>query len=311
MSDTNCAPVRDLFALYLYGELSFDEEERVESHVDACAACRAALERQREVHAALDNIAMEPSPALLRSCREDLRARLAEEPGIAHHGWWERLTEMVAGPVWLKPAGALTLVALGFAAARIVPQGAFSGGPLEMGMVEPSSRVRYVEPASNGRVQIVLDETRQRVVSGPLDDEKIRVLLISAAKDPSDPGLRAETVEILNSRAQFSEVRDALVTALKDQNAGVRLKAMNGLRSFAEQPEVRSALTQVLLADTNPEMRSQAIDLLTKGLENPTEHFDRQVIGAMQELMQRENNAYVRERCKTALEAVKASTETY
>ena len=31
-----CAGVKEYFALYLYGELSFDEEERVESHLDGC-----------------------------------------------------------------------------------------------------------------------------------------------------------------------------------------------------------------------------------------------------------------------------------
>jgi hypothetical protein len=313
----NCAAVKDFFALYLYGELSFDEEERVESHLDGCVSCRKALERQREVQAALDNIAIEPSPALLRSCREELHMRLAEESQTAARlGWWERFTDMLTGRSshagWLKPAGALTLVALGFGVARFVPPGAFGG--VEMGMVEPASRVRYVEPASDGKVQIVLDETRQRIVSGGLNDQKIRVLLLSAAKDPSDPGLRAETVEILNGSAQSSDVRDALTFALlHDQNAGVRLKAMEGLKPFAQQTEVRAAMTQVLLTDSNPGLRTQAIDLLTKGLnqDSPSMSYDRQVIGAMQELMQRENNAYVRQRCKTALEAVKASTETY
>jgi hypothetical protein len=225
------------------------------------------------------------------------------------------LTGRSASAGWLKPAGALTLVALGFGVARFVPPGAFGrGGPFEMGMVEPASRVRYVEPASDGKVQIVLDETRQRIVSGGLNDQKIRVLLLSAAKDPSDPGLRAETVEILNGSAQSSDVRDALTFALlHDQTAGVRLKAMEGLKPFAQQPEVRATMTQVLLTDSNPGLRTQAIDLLTKGLnqDSPSMSYDRQVIGAMQELMQRENNAYVRQRCKTALEAVKASTETY
>jgi len=62
-----------------------------------------------------------------------------------------------------------------------------------MGVAEPgASRVRYVEPASDGRVQIVLDETRQRIVSGRVDDQQIRALLLTAAKDPSDPGLRAK-----------------------------------------------------------------------------------------------------------------------
>jgi putative zinc finger protein/HEAT repeat protein len=321
ISETNCAAVKDFFALYLYGELSFDEEERVESHLDACVDCRKALERQREVQVALDNIAIEPAPSLLRSCREDLHYRLVEEEAGGHsgakRGWWEQFTDTLtgrSGSGWMKPAGALTLVALGFLGARLLPTGSLGGG-FQMGVMEPSaSRVRYVEPASDGRVQIVLDETSQRIVSGTVNDQKIQGLLLSAAKDPADPGLRAETVEILTSGAQSSEVRNALLYALlNDKNAGVRLKVMTGLKPFVQQPEVRSAMTQVLLHDPNPEMRSQAIDLMTKSLnqDNPAMSFDRQVIGAMQELMQRESNAYVRQRCKTALESVKASTETY
>jgi hypothetical protein len=319
-SELNCAAVKDFFALYVYGELSFDEEERVESHLDGCAGCRLALERQREVQVALDNIGIEPAPSLLRSCREDLHYRLVEEEAGGHsparHGWWDQFTDVLTGrgahTGWLKPAGALTLLALGFGIARIVPAGFGLSGAAEMGVM--ASRVKYVEPESDGRVHIVLDETRQRIVSGGLNDQNIRVLLLSAAKDPSDPGLRAETVGILTTSIQSTEVRDALVFALQhDQNAGVRFKAMEGLKSFAQQADVRAALTQVLLTDTNPGLRTQAIDLLTKSLnqDNPAQSYDRQVIGAMQELMQRENNTYVRQRCKTALESVKASTETY
>ena len=33
--------------MLLYGELYFDEEERVESHLDACGECRTALEREK------------------------------------------------------------------------------------------------------------------------------------------------------------------------------------------------------------------------------------------------------------------------
>jgi Putative zinc-finger/HEAT repeats len=321
MTETNCAEVKDFFPLYLYGELSFDEEERVESHLDSCVDCRKALERQREVQAAFDNLAIEPAPSLLRSCREDLHYRLVEEETSGHspakRGWWDQFTDALtgrSGSGWLKPAGALTLVALGFGIARL-PIASMGGGPTQAGMMEPSSRVRYVEPESEGRVHIVLDETRQRIVSGGLDDQKIRVLLLAAAKDPSDPGLRAETVEILNTSAQSSsDVRDALIwELLHDENSGVRLKVMQGLTPLAQQPDVRAAMLRVLLTDKNPGMRTQAIDLLTKSLaqENPAQSYDRQVIGAMQELMQRESNAYVRQRCKTALESVKASTETY
>lgn len=325
-AEFNCAAVKDFFALYLYGELSFHEEEQVESHLDACPDCRKALERQRELQVAFDNIAIEPAPSLLRSCREDLHYRLAEEAASGEapskRGWWDQFTDSLTGRSesghlsfgWAKPAGALTLVALGFMVARVLPPNSFGSG-MQMGVIEPSaSRVRYVEPASDGRVQIVVDETSQRIVSGAVNSPKIQGLLLAAAKDPSDPGLRAEAFEIVTPSAQTSEVKDALMYALlHDQNAGVRLKVMQVLTPLAQQPDVRAALTRVLLSDVNPGMRTQAIDLLTKSLnrDDPAMSFDRQVIGAMQELMQRESNAYVRQRCKMALESVKASTETY
>ncbi len=304
-ADASCAAVKESFALYLYGELSFDDEGCVESHLDGCAECRAAFDRQKALHAALDDGAIEPAPSLLSECREDLRARLCEEetmPRPPHAGWWRPLWPASG---WLRPAGGLTLLAIGFFAARMTPQ-VYQA----VGFSEPAaSRVRNVEPASGGRVQIVLDETRQRVVSGRLDDVEIRALLLAAAKDPSDPGLRAETVNILNTRAQSADVRDALVYALRhDQNAGVRLKAMEGLKPFAREPEVRGALAQVLLSDSNPGLRTQAIDLLTVG---PSENLDRQIVGTLQELMSREDNSYVRERSQRVLESMKASAQTY
>jgi len=189
-------------------------------------------------------------------------------------------------PVWLKPAGAMALLTLGFFGARLAPS---SGGAFNaMSLTNPAaSRVRYVETAPNGRVQIVLDETRQRTITGALDDQNIRALLLSAAKDPADPGLRVETVDILNSRAQAADVRGALLFALRhDQNAGVRLKALEGLKAFATQPEVRTALAEVLLNDENPGLRTQAIDLLTA---DSVQGLDRQIVGTLQELMRTES----------------------
>jgi hypothetical protein len=71
---------------------------------------------------------------------------------------------------------------------------------------------------------------------------------------------------------------------------------------------VRSALAQVLLSDSNPGLRTQAIDLLTAG---PSENLDRQIVGTLQELMNRESNTYVRDRSQQVLEAMNASAQTY
>jgi hypothetical protein len=337
--DMTCEAVRDQFSLLLYGELSFDDEERVESHLDACGECRTALERERSMHVAVDSIEIGPSPSLLRVCREELRARLLEEkaeeefqPRRAAAGgssWWDQFVDKITGRSvnawhgpfqgWMKPAGALSLIAIGFLAARVTPLlqlGPENSPFTKSSIAEPgASRVRYVEPGSDGRVQIVLDETRQRVISGRLDDQPIRALLLAAAKDPADPGLRTESVNILNARAQSADVRDALIYALRrDQNSGVRLKALEGLRPYAQEPDVRSALAEVLLKDSNPGVRTQAIDLLTAdagGGARGRQMVDRQVIGMLQELMHREDNSYIRDRCRRILEAMNASVETF
>ncbi len=318
----SCEKIRTQLALLLYGELSFDEEETVDAHLEGCAECRAALERERELHAAFDRAEVEPPASVLWDARQNLQARIAAEhapPGRV--GWWDQFVDALmlrpaSGAGWIKLAGALALLTIGFLGARLAPDA--GSGVAEMSLADPGAqRVRSVEPGPNGGVQIVLDETRQRTVSGDLDDQNIRVLLLSAAKDPSDPGLRYETVGILNDRAQAAEVRDTLIYALEhDENAGVRLKAMDGLRPFAQQPEVRKALAGVLLSDGNPGMRTQAIDLLTQGVGDTTGNatgnvLGRDIIGTLQELMNRENNAYVRQRGQRVLQLVNASSETY
>ena len=318
-----CEKVQTQLALLLYGELSFDEEEVVDAHLESCSQCRSALERQRELHAAFDQVEAEPLPSVLWEARKSLQERIALEqhgPASSQHslrkGWWDQFIDAVTfhpGSGWLKPAGAMALVALGFLGARMAPDLGlgFTGASLTPG----AQRVRSVQTAPNGGVQIVLDETRQKVVSGGLTDQNIRVLLLSAAKDPSDPGLRYETVGLLNDQAQASEVRDTLIYALQhDENAGVRLKAMDGLKPFVRQPEVRKALSGVLLSDGNPGMRTQAIDLLTQGEGESTAvgpALDRDIIGTLQELMNQENNAYVRQRGQRVLQLVNASPDTY
>src|SRR5580704_5484340 len=330
MSGMTCSAARQQLALLLYGELSFDQEERVEAHLDACGECRAALEQEKTLHAAFDSVEAGPSASLLRDCREDLRLRLLEEGSqpraeAVRSGWWDRLVDAIT----LRPfsgsldssaarlrsgAWALALVASGFFSARLVPS-MNSGAFHAMGLGDVgASRVRDVKPSADGRVQLVLDETRQRIVSGGVNDQQIRALLITAAKDPSDPGLRAETVDILTSSVQSADVRAALVFAVqRDPNAGVRMKAMEALKPFVNEPDVRGALTQVLLSDANPGLRTQAIDLLT-GSANATvdRNVDRQIVGTLQELIERgEQQGYVRERCRRVLQAVNASLETY
>lgn len=326
----NCAESRDRLALLLYGELSFDEEERVETHLGACPECRLALAGQRRLHEAIDGVEVTASPALLNQCREEFSERLAAQidvkggagsrPGVnadtgQTRNWWRRMYDSVTVKgTWTvgawKPAGALTLIAIGFFAARVTPFMGSTGGfeAASLASLGPS-QIRSISPASDGRVSIVYDESRSRTVSGTLEDDAVRALLLSAAKGSSDPGLRAETVAILVNGAGAADVREALVFALEhDRNSAVRLRAMDGLRSYADDPAVQGALAQVLLRDDNRGLRTQAIDLLT---QRGGDDLNRQIVGVLQELMGREDDTYVRERCQKVLQSVRASAEIY
>lgn len=306
-----CDEATKSIPLFLYGELSFEEEERIELHLDECTLCRDRLAKEKALHRAFDADELIPSSEMLAGSRQQLRRAIAQT-GPVRVTIWSHLREVLSlhfhpTPAVLQPLGALALIALGFLGARTVPLNFGSGSRVNTaGVIDPvSSRVRYVEPVAAGKVQIVVDETRQRVLSGKLEDQSIQRLLLAAAKDPSDPGLRVESVDLLRGHSESTEVRRALLYALQhDANAGVRLKALDGLKGFAEDPETRIALTQVLLSDKNPGVRTQVIDLLIQ-------HKNDNMVGVLQELMRKEDNGYIRMRCQRALSDMNASVETF
>ncbi len=82
------------------------------------------------------------------------------------------------------------------------------------------------------------------------------------------------------------------------------MKALEGLKSFAGDSEVRKILAQILQMDDNPGVRIQAIDMLTS-------HRDASMVGVLQNMVGREDNSYVRWRCEKALKEMNASVGTF
>ena len=338
-----CQAIRQELPLLLYGELSFDEEERVEIHLEQCAACRDALAAERELLAVVDQVAVEPSPALLRQCRDNLEARLASERSVAEHvahiesgedvnkqdrapGFWKQLVDMItlrppaevpgaATLHWARPMGAVALLAIGFISAQISPNLLnVAGGDssfTEAGLFNPGeAHLRSVEQTPNGEVRIVLDETQRREVVGAVEDALVQRILLAASTDPSNRA-RVETVAILSSKPHSNEVRDALIYALRnDEDAGVRREALAGLTSFVQEPDVQSSLAEVLLNDSDPDLRMQAIGALRTSIEQE-ETLDRTTISKLQEAIHREVEPDVWQECQRVLEAANASAEMF
>ncbi len=312
-----CESAGRAIPLYYYGELAAPEEEQLEEHLASCSGCREELERHRVLSETLTAHRVPDSPALLEECRRELMSAVRMEsqqrqrpresrPNEA----WAMLRQGLAGllmPVTRLrvPLGAVTLVALGYFSARLTTDRPVPGNLAGFAPEPVISAVRSVQPDASGRVQIAVDETRRRVISGGLDDGTIQRLLLAAARDENNPAVRVESIDVLKSRPASDEIRAVLLfAAARDPNPGVRLKALEGLKPFASEPEVRKTLAQLLLEDENPGVRIQAIDMLMQ-------HRDGSVVGVLQNVVERENNSYVRLKCEKALRDMNASIGTF
>jgi hypothetical protein len=311
----NCESVTKLIPLYFYGELPPGEEDSLEQHLDTCAACAGHAESHRALSASLDERALQPSAALLAECRHDLmRAVYRQEACVPRTvrpaaSWGAFAAWLPSLGAWRMPLGASALLAAGFVAARLTAPG--GAGPFSLASLTPDviSSVRSVQPANKGsqpgEVQIVLDETRRRVVSGQMNDSNIQRLMLAAAHDENNPGVRWESVDLLRSHSDSSPVRELLLNRVaEDPNPGVRLKALDGLKTYTRDPEVRKVLAQVLIRDENPGVRIAAVDALTA-------QADDNMVGFLQSVVQKEDNTYVRRRCVKALQDMNASVGTF
>ena len=312
----SCEEVVREIPLYSYGEVAPDTEEHIESHLAGCAECRKEMERHRaflEVLDARPEYSNEVAdPALLTSCRAALRAELdgevrraAERPRWAT--WWDDVVSSFRVPIRMRmPVGAMVIFALGFLAARYVPQKTDGLTTAGLGQEPMFSTVRSVDPAAgNGEITIAVDDVARHVVRGRLDDPRIQALLLNAVREEDNPGIRAQSIAVLQNGAGTEPVRDALIQAAShDPNAAIRLKALEGLRQYAADAAVRRMFANVLLMDDNAGVRSGAIDALSG-------QHDASIVGVLQEVVQQEDDNYVRMRVEQLLEGMRASVGTY
>ena len=119
-------------------------------------------------------------------------------------------------------------------------------------------------------VDVSYNQLVPRQIEGSLDDPVIRQLLMLASQDAASPGVRDDSVALLAAECraghscQPSGIRDALMVALRyDKSAKVREKALEGLEPYvAQDMRVRDSVLEALLNDSDPAIRTAAINLL-------------------------------------------------
>src|SRR6267154_2641761 len=304
-ANMKCEWVRENITLHVYGELADDARHELEQHVERCADCATELKAEREFYALLSQEhAAEPTPNLLAASR----MRLQEALETAEQGrFWHRLAFDPAN--WLRqvrfsPALASAILILGFAGGvgttyRVVarqPQGPVTGAPTPAEASITGIRSITQEPGTN-QIAIKYDTVSTLETQGSLNDQRIQQLLLFAARNNYNSGVRMDSVDLLTQKPSDPQIREELIYALQnDSNPGVRLKSLDALGKFVKDDvKVRDARLEALVNDSNPGVRTEALRML-----EPVK-ADGSVRGVLMTLAAKDQNQYIRSQARTQL----------
>jgi hypothetical protein len=306
-----CEWVQQNIMLHVYDELADDARYELDQHVARCEACAAELAAAREFRQTMATVTVvEPSPNLLASSRMRLQEALET---TQQGGFWTRLT--FDPGIWLRqvrfsPALAAVLLLVGFGGGTAVTFRAMNrpttdlpgqnAGPDLPTPTEDANitGIRSItpEPGTN-RVNIKYDTVNTKETAGSLSDVRIQQLLLFAAQNNTNSGVRVDSVDLLRQRMNDSRVREALVYALRyDNNPGVRLKALEGLGSYVKDDvRVRDAVLETLTNDANPGLRTEALRVL-----EPV-RADASVRATLERLAAKDSNKFIRDQSRAQL----------
>jgi hypothetical protein len=311
-----CEWVRENIVLQVYGELADDARHELEQHVERCADCAAELKAEQAFHALLaqDRAAAallnEPSPNLLTASR----MRLQEGLETAKQGsFFSRLALDPAN--WLRqvkfsPALAAAILILGFAGGVGATYKIYGSRPAGTALVanvaNPSqapsdasiagiSSIQQ-DPGTN-QVNIKYSTVMPQEYHGPLNDQTVQQLLLYAARNNYNSGVRVDSVDLLAQRSGDLQVREALMFTLQnDTNPGVRLKSLDALGNYVKSDtNVRDAVLRALVGDSNSGVRIEALRLI-----EPVK-ADGSVRGVLMALATKDQSTYIKSQARTML----------
>jgi hypothetical protein len=279
-----CETATQNIVLMSYGELPDELAGVLEQHLTGCESCRGELEAMSlfEQQMALLPV-VEPSPNLLAQSRMRLDDALDMVPP---HGFFTRVQTNFfrwMGNLQSAPALATLLVGVGFLAGNFTyryqvahepkpkPGPVYISHPAE-GVV--ASVTGIVQTPDSELVQVNYNKVVPETVEGSLDSPEIRQLLLMGTNAAATDGVRMRSVSLLTHECKAGRgcqptpegkgIRHALMVSLRyDSDAGVRMKALEGLEQYVGVDQhVRDAVAEALMSDPDAGVRKTAIEML-------------------------------------------------
>ena len=282
----NCELAHERIVTAAYGELPDEQLHELERHMTACPDCHSDREQLLAMKILANALPVVEPPANLVA-RSRLRLEEALD-ALPPKRWYERLTQrtmnnfasLQAAPVaacllLVVGAGAGILGGYEYAQSRAAHAAALAHDvnrphPIDQPAAEITNISSIVRQPNSEMVEVRYNQVVPQQMEGSLDDPKIRELLMLASENSASAGVRDDSVGLLAAECraghscQAAGIRDALMVVLRyDKNAGVRLKALDGLEPYvAADTRVRDAVLEALMNDSDPKIRTSAITIL-------------------------------------------------
>lgn len=279
-----CELAQEQIALAAWGELPEEQRRKLEEHLKDCDACSNEMEAVQALAKAMSLVpADEPSPNLLARTRMRLEEAL---DGLPRENWLVRTSQRFSlsmARLRSAPLAASVLLIMGLTA------GAYGGYKMGARVHDSAQKALILKAAQQHDTEakianvssIVQQPDSKEVVvnynrlvpdsiQGSIDDPQIKQLLLLGAQNRVNPDVRDDSVRLLADECRTGQqctegpVRNALMVAmLYDKNPTVRMKALDGLQPYVgKDMQVRDAVLESLMSDTDAQIRAAAIGLL-------------------------------------------------
>ncbi|HEX3968819.1 MAG TPA: HEAT repeat domain-containing protein [Edaphobacter sp.] len=313
-----CQSARDCIVLLNYGELPDEFAGVLEQHLTGCEDCRGELEAFHRFEEGLAAFpVLEPSPNLLAQSRMRLDDALDMIPP---HGFLTQLRTNFyrwVGNVQSAPALATLLLGAGFLGGNFTHRYQVARAPKPATIVtvnHPSDGVianvtGVVQTPNSELVQVNYNRLVPESMEGSLDSPEIRNLLLVGTNAGATDKVRMSSVALLTDECKAGHacqpsadgkgVLHTLMVSLRyDPDAGVRMKALDGLQQYVGQDQhVRDAVLEAVMHDSDAEVRKTAIGLL-----EPVQS-DSSVRQVLRTVATQDTNPYIRTASFNALQS--------
>ncbi len=304
-----CETAQENIILAHYGELPDELTGALEQHLVICDDCRHELSALQAVEERLALLPVaEPDPNMLAQARMRLDDALdLIPPG----GFFQRLRTNFftwVGHVQSAPALATLLVGVGFLSGTLVNEYQTKHGyvPPPAGTISHPTEgtvanvTGIVQIPNSELVQVNYNRLVPETREGSLDSTEIRDVLLKGMSPATASDVRTDLVSLLANECKVGHecvgggdpksMRNQLLVAMRyDEDAGVRLTALEGLKHYVGQdPRVRDAIAESLSSDPNAEVRKEAIATLAAVRSDST------VRQVLRTASTRDENAYIR-----------------